>query len=94
MNLFGIGNMELIAILVIAMVVLGPNRMVDVARTLGRFWKEAQMTIRTVADAATVKLEEPAVVKRPPRMPEPDPEGSVSRESQDASAESDEESRG
>lgn len=59
MNFFGIGNMELAFILIIAVLVLGPARMVDVARNLGHFWGEAQRTLRAAADAATVKLDEP-----------------------------------
>jgi Sec-independent protein translocase protein TatA len=59
-NFFGIGNMELAFILIIATLVLGPARMVDIARNLGRFWGEAQRTLRAAADAATVKLDEPA----------------------------------
>ncbi len=96
MNLFGIGNMELVAILVIALVVLGPNRMVEVARTLGKFWKEAQVTIRSFADAATVKLDEPVVIKPTTRTPEPGPEGTVARDSddEDAGGESNEDPRG
>jgi Sec-independent protein translocase protein TatA len=89
-NLFGIGNLELIAISVIALVVLGPNRIVDVARTLGKFWKEAQLTIRSLADAATVKLDEPAVIKPMTPTPVPEPEGAVARESQGTGEESDE----
>ncbi len=65
MNFFGIGNMELAFILIIATLVLGPARMVDIARNLGRFWGEAQRTLRAAADAATVKLDEPAPGQRP-----------------------------
>ena len=61
MNLFGIGNLELIAILVVALMILGPGKMVETARTLGKFWAEAQRTLRSVADAATVRLDEAAL---------------------------------
>ncbi|MCH8973657.1 MAG: twin-arginine translocase TatA/TatE family subunit, partial [Chloroflexi bacterium] len=33
MNFFGVGNMELIVVLLVALLVLGPARMVDAART-------------------------------------------------------------
>ncbi len=77
MNIFGVGNMELIVVLLVALLVLGPGRMVDVARSAGKYWREAQRTLRSVADAATTKLD------APPRSegsePEPGPEGSVAR---------------
>ncbi len=79
MNLFGIGNLELIVILLIALIVLGPGRMVEVARTLGQFWREAQHTLRSVADAATVKLDEPFSLNVPPRDPVAGPEEAVAR---------------
>ena len=42
MNFFGIGPLELIFVLVLALLVLGPNRMVDAARTLGKYVREFQ----------------------------------------------------
>ncbi len=77
MNIFGIGNMELIVVLLVALLVLGPARMVDAARTVGKFWNEVQRTLRSVADTATAQLD-----VRPPAEgsePEPGPEGSVAR---------------
>ena len=77
MNFFGIGNMELIVVRLVALLVLGPARMVDAARTVGKFWNEAQRTLRSVADTATAQLD-----ARPPAEasePEPSPEGSVAR---------------
>ncbi len=80
MNMFGIGNMELIVVLLVALLVLGPARMVDAARTVGKFWNEAQRTLRSVADTATAQLD-----ARPPTEagePEPGsdgPEGSIAR---------------
>ena len=56
MNLFGIGNMELLVVLVVALLVLGPARMVDAARSVGKLWAEAQRTIRAAADAAKPHL--------------------------------------
>ena len=77
MNLFGVGNMELIVVLLVALLVLGPARMVDVARSAGKYWNEAQRTIRSVADAATAQLDaEPASQAS---QGEPGPDGSVAR---------------
>ena len=77
MNIFGVGNMELVVVLLVALLVLGPARMVDAARSVGRYWNEAQRTIRSVADAATAQLDAPPPSE--PGEPEPDPEGSVAR---------------
>lgn len=40
MELFGIGPLELFFILVIALIILGPNDMVKAGRTLGRFLRK------------------------------------------------------
>ena len=42
MNFFGIGTLELVFILVVALLALGPNKMVEVARTLGKYVKQLQ----------------------------------------------------
>lgn len=77
MNFFGVGNMELIVVLLVALLVLGPARMVDAARTVGKFWNEAQRTLRSVADTATAQLDaRPATEDG---EPEPGPEGSIAR---------------
>ena len=79
MDLFGIGPLELVFVLLVATLVLGPARMVDLARNLGTYWREAQRLLRETADAATVKLD-----ALPPSEDEdeaatdlPQPEGSV-----------------
>ena len=77
MNIFGIGNMELIVVLLVALLVLGPGRMVDAARTVGKFWNEAQRTLRSVADTATAQLD--ARPQTEDSEPQPGPEGSVAR---------------
>ena len=73
MNLFGIGNLELLWVLIIALVVLGPGRMVEAARTAGKFWREAQHVLRAATDAATVDLDAPPPARTPPRDPLPEP---------------------
>lgn len=100
MNLFGVGNLEIIVILLVALLVLGPGRMVDAARSLGQFWNDAQRTLRAAADAATVRLDEPLTLSTT-RDPLPDPEGAVDREQADdppppaeSSAEPETQSRG
>ena len=80
MNFFGVGNMELIVVLLVALLVLGPARMVDAARTVGKFWNEAQRTLRSVADTATAQLDaRPATEDGEPEPGPEGPEGSVAR---------------
>ena len=90
MNLFGIGNLELVAILVVALMILGPGKMVETARTLGKFWAEAQRTLRSVADAATVRLDEPPSMGAPTPGPVAGPEDAVARPSSGTSEEPEE----
>ena len=42
MNFFGVGIFEMLFVMVVALLVLGPSRMVEVARTLGRYLRELQ----------------------------------------------------
>lgn len=86
MNLFGIGNLELFAILIVMLLVLGPARMVDLARQAGHWWRESQRFLRTMADAATVKLDEKPSPSSPPRDPFESPEDAVARESPETEA--------
>ena len=83
MNLFGVGNLEILFILIVALLVLGPARMVDVARQTGHWWREAQKVLRGMADAATVKLDETPSPSTPPRDSVPEPEDAVARGSSD-----------
>ena len=78
MNILGVGNLELLWILLLALVLLGPGRLVDAARAAGKFWREAQHTIRSVADAASIDLDAPPP-KIVPREPLPSPDNAVSR---------------
>ena len=42
MNFFGVGVFEMLFVMVVALLVLGPSRMVEVSRTLGRYVRELQ----------------------------------------------------
>ena len=57
-----IGPMELIAVLVIALLVLGPKRLPDAGRSLGRGMREFKDGISGKANAAPEELDEPPVV--------------------------------
>jgi len=54
--MFGIGFSELILIFVVALLVLGPKRLPEVAKTLGRFYREIRSTVDEVKE---VVVEEP-----------------------------------
>lgn len=42
MNFFGVGIFEMLFVMLVALLVLGPSRMVEVSRTLGRYLRELQ----------------------------------------------------
>ena len=48
--MFGIGGMELAAILVIALIVFGPKRLPEIGKTLGKGMREFKSTIGEIED--------------------------------------------
>ena len=62
MNILGMGSLEVLAILLVAFIFLGPNRMVEAARFLGKIAREAR---RMTADLPDLVLEE----DEPPEAP-------------------------
>ena len=82
MDLFGVSPLELVVVMLIALLVLGPAKSVEVGRNIGKFWVKAQKTLREIADAATTELDKPVPSAKPSALPEP--EDSVARESPDA----------
>lgn len=70
MNIFGVGEVELVLVLLIALIVAGPKRMIQWMYTLGRWtahlrrmWGEAVVTIQHEIDEAGLDIEVP---KEPP----------------------------
>ena len=55
MNLFGMGTLEILVVLLVAFIFLGPERMVDAARLLGRATREVA---RLTAELPRLDLEE------------------------------------
>ena len=50
MDIFGIGILELAVILLVAIIFLGPARMVEMASKMGSYWRQAQRILRETAD--------------------------------------------
>lgn len=50
MNFLGIDPLEVLIILLIAYLVLGPTRMLEIARSLGKFIQEVRSTAREIPD--------------------------------------------
>ena len=48
MNILGVGSLELLVILVVAMLVLGPTRIVEYGRSLGRISRELRRMNRGI----------------------------------------------
>jgi len=77
--MFGIGMTELLVILVVALVVLGPSRLPEVARSIGRALGELKRQSADVFDEfQSVGREEPApkrtpIARKPANPPTPAP---------------------
>jgi Tat protein translocase TatB subunit len=72
--MFGIGTPELLVILVVALIVLGPERLPEVARTLGKGLAELRRATSGLTDEiqnAKILLEEEAhkAARKPPVLP-------------------------
>jgi Sec-independent protein translocase protein TatA len=66
MEIFGVGGLELVAILIIMLVVAGPKRMIQWSYTLGRYmsvlrrmWSETAAALQKELDAAGVDVQVP-----------------------------------
>ena len=62
MDFLGIGSLELLAILLVAFLVLGPTRMAEVARSLGNFIRDVRRTTGEIP--AMLELEEEEAARR------------------------------
>jgi sec-independent protein translocase protein TatA len=70
---FGIGMPELLVILVVALLVLGPKRLPEIARSLGRGMAEFRKASNEFSRTLSASIEEPP---HPP-PPQPTPAASV-----------------
>lgn len=69
--MFGIGMQELMIILVVALLVLGPTKLPSLARTLGKGLRELRRASDELRMAVMVDLEEEEAKARRSRRPEP-----------------------
>ena len=73
MNFFGVGTLELLVILLVAFVALGPSKTVDVARTIGRMTREARRAFTDIMDAASPEERPSRRTDTEPTPPQPAP---------------------
>ncbi|MCP4003002.1 MAG: twin-arginine translocase TatA/TatE family subunit [bacterium] len=77
--MFGIGMPELLMILVVALLVLGPKRLPEIARSLGRGMSEFRRASNELRSTLSEPLEKPAD-SRPEPAPAPAPAGAPESE--------------
>jgi Tat protein translocase TatB subunit len=65
--MFGIGLPELILILIVALLVVGPERLPDLARTVARYVVELKRAANSIKDSLTEDVEPDSVLDREPR---------------------------
>ena len=80
MNFMGMGLAEIAVVMVVAFLVLGPNRTINMARTAGKILADLRRTFNDVA--AAVSLEEkgqaaPPFESRPVAQPQPPQEATA-----------------
>jgi len=82
--MFGIGTPELIVILVVALIIIGPKKLPDIAKAMGRAlgeFRRATDDIRENFDLASIDHKPPATPAAPePSKPDKTPETSTVNE--------------
>lgn len=66
MNFMGIGFMELVVILLVAFLVVGPGRSIDMARRTGKVLGDLRRGFSDVTDAITVEERQRTHSQQPP----------------------------
>ena len=60
MNLMGMGIMELAVVFLVAFLVLGPSKSIDMARTVGKVVRDLRRTMADLSSAVDLDLDRPA----------------------------------
>ena len=66
MNVMGMGFMELLVILLVAFLVLGPGRSIDMAKRTGKVLGDLRRTFSEVTDAISVEEKQRTHSQQPP----------------------------
>ena len=70
MDFMSIGTQEILMIILVAVLVVGPNRIVEMSRTLGKITRAIKKTSIDLTSAVTKELELEEKDKQPPANPE------------------------
>jgi TatA/E family protein of Tat protein translocase len=71
-NFLGMGPMEIVVILVVAFLVLGPGKTIDLARNAGKTLRDLRASFSDLANAVDLTEDAPPAARRPDPPP---PEG-------------------
>lgn len=69
MTLFGIGPIELVVILILALIVFGPNKLPEIARSLGKALTELRRTSQEVTNTVMRELDVNPDPEKPSQPP-------------------------
>ena len=72
--MFNIGPLELIVILLVALLVVGPKRLPEMSRTIGKSLRELRRTTEDMRRSIEFDLEDDEAEPPTPSLEEPDPD--------------------
>ncbi|HEY33700.1 MAG TPA: twin-arginine translocase TatA/TatE family subunit [Dehalococcoidia bacterium] len=75
MDFVGIGAQEILMILLVAILVIGPNRIVEVGRTIGKVSRAIKKASIDFTSAVSKEMEQEEKDKQPPSIPPPEKKG-------------------
>ena len=76
MNFFGVGFLELTVIFLVAFLVMGPGKSIEMARTAGKLLGDLRRTLNEMTAAANLNPENPPPARPPATPPASSPEPS------------------
>ena len=71
MDFIGVGGWEVLLVLVIALIILGPSKLPEIARTIGKYTRILKKASFDLTTAVTREIEE-TQKPTPPSPPKPD----------------------